>query len=319
MFTTNEVLATVPLFKGLDEEIVDRIARATRRQTFAPGEDIVQVGEPGRSLYVLTDGSVKVLYPARSMDFELARLGPGEFFGEMALLNDKPRSATVRAVGRVEALVLDKTDFRDLILESPELGLQVLEALSVRIRNADEQISGLSDKAVRDPLTGMLNRRAFNERLVEEIDRTRRYGDPFSMIMIDLDNFKAINDDFGHDVGDQILAWIGRMLGEHTRSADTPFRIGGEEFAVLAPSTSTAVAMTLAQRLVGLVAEAKPPIVKDLKVTMSASYSTCPDHGDRVEMLYRVADQGLYRAKDGGRNRVAAPEPLPAEEQQAAG
>ena len=312
MSSTIEMLAGVPLFQGLDTETLERLAKATRVQAFSAGEDIVQMGEPGRSLYLVTEGSVQVLYPAGSSDFELARLGPGDFFGEMALLNDKPRSATVRAVGPVEALVLDKTDFRDLILAAPAAGLQVLEALSVRIRNADEQISGLSDKAVRDPLTGMLNRRAFNERMVEETDRTRRYGDPFSLILIDLDRFKSINDTFGHDTGDQVLTWIGRILTEHTRSADTPFRVGGEEFAVLAPSTPAQVARSVAKRLVAVVGEAKPPIEHELNVTMSAAYSTCPDHGDRLETLYHAADQALYRAKAEGRNRVCDPEPVEA-------
>ena len=250
---------------------------------------------------------MQVLYPVRNVEFELARLGPGEFFGEMALLNEKPRSATVRAVGDVSAVVLDKTEFRAIVLDRPRVALALLEVLSVRIRHADEQISGLSDQAVRDPLTGLLNRRAFTERITQEIDRTRRYEKKFSLIVLDLDHFKAINDTLGHDVGDAVLSWIGRILMEHTRVADVPFRIGGEEFAVLCPATSAALARDVAQRLVGVVGEAKPPGGHELHVTMSAGYGTCPEHGETTESLYNAADQALLKAKREGRNRVVGP------------
>ena len=307
MSSTEELLARVPLFKALEAQDLTRLAAASRVETFSPGEAIVEVGEPGRSLYLVTEGHVQVLYPVRTEEVELARMGPGEFFGEMALLNEKPRSATVRSVGEVSAIVLDKTQFHALVLDRPRVALALIEALSVRIRQADEQISGLSDQAVRDPLTGLLNRRAFTERIAQEIDRTRRYERSFSLIMMDLDHFKAINDTLGHDVGDEVLSWVGRILTEHTRVADTPFRIGGEEFAVLCPATSTELAQALAQRLVDLVGEAKPPGGHELHVTISAAYATCPEHGEATEVLYNVADQALLMAKREGRNRVMAP------------
>jgi len=307
MTETTTLLMKVPLLHGLSEEDLRHIADATRRQAFEAGANIVEIGEPGRSLYLIVEGHVQVLYPARSADFELARLGAGEFFGEMALLNDKPRSATVRAVDAVDVLVLDKKDFRRILMDSPGVALQLLEALSIRIRNADEQISGLSDKAMRDSLTGLLNRRAFHERMAEEVDRARRYGDQFSLILLDLDRFKSINDTLGHDVGDQVLAWVGRILTEHTRAADAPFRVGGEEFSVLCPATSSAVASAVAERLVGVVGEARPPVEREVHVTMSAGHATCPDHGSAHDRLYNVADAALLRAKSEGRNRVCEP------------
>jgi len=303
-----DLIARVPIFHELPVEDIERIASATRRVSFDRGEIIVEIGDPGRSLYIIAEGIVQVLYPARSADFELARLTEGDFFGEMALLNDKPRSATVRTVEPVEALILDKDDFRNIIRQSPDVALRLMEAMSVRIRNADEQISGLSDKAVRDPLTGLLNRRAYGERLVEELDRNRRYDEVFSIILVDLDHFKSINDTIGHDAGDKVLAWVGRLLTELTRAADVPFRTGGEEFAILCPATPADVAGKVAQRLVEVVSEARPPIGTDLHVTMSAGYACCPDHGTAQEVLYYVADQALLRAKNSGRSRVCTPE-----------
>ena len=117
--------------------------------------------------------------------------------------------------------------FTRIVMESPNVALKVMEALSVRIRHTDEQISGLSERSLRDELTGLLNRRSFQDRLAEECDRGRRYGDAFALVVLDLDHFKRVNDTFGHDVGDTVLEWVGRLLGDHTRGADVAFRIGG--------------------------------------------------------------------------------------------
>lgn len=300
-------LRKVPLFKDLDDENLERLALACRTVSFPAATKIVKMGEPGHSLFLIANGSVRVLYPARSADFELARLHGGEFFGEMALLNEMPRSATVESVDEVELLVLEKDDFRRIIMESASVALHFLEILSLRIRNADEQISGLSEKAMRDSLTGLLNRRAFRERLSEESDRSIRYGDSFALILIDLDRFKSINDTFGHDTGDTVLAWVGRLLTEHTRAADSPFRVGGEEFAILAPATNGDVAAALCQRLVETVAEAKPPVDFELKVTLSAGYAACPEHTTSPDKLFNIADRALLKAKDEGKNQFSHP------------
>lgn len=303
-----DLLRKVPLFRDLPEGDITRLAQVSVEESFPSETVIVAVGEPGHTLYVVLEGEVQVLYPARSQDFELARLKEGDFFGEMALLNDMPRSATVRSVGEVRTLAVEQEDFRKIVRERPDLALMLMEMMSIRIRNADEHISGLSEKAMRDPLTGLLNRRAFHERIREESDRSRRYGDSFALILLDLDRFKSVNDTFGHDVGDEVLRWVGRVLSEHTRSADAPFRIGGEEFAVLAPATTGAIARSVADRLVGTVAEAKPPMELNLTVTASAGWAASPDHGRNPDTLFNIADQALLRAKNKGRNQVSDPE-----------
>jgi diguanylate cyclase (GGDEF)-like protein len=302
-----DFLRRVPLFKDLEESDLAQLAEAIQPQSFPPETDIVEIGEPGHSLFLILEGTVQVLYPAQSADFELARLTEGDFFGEMAILNSMPRSATVRSVESVKVMVLEKDDFQNIMLNSPGVAASLLETLSIRIRNADEQISGLSDKAMRDPLTSLLNRRAFHERIAEEADRARRYGDQFALILLDIDRFKSVNDNFGHDIGDEVLRWVGRVLTEHTRAADTPFRIGGEEFAVLAPATGAEIAFSVSQRLIALIGEARPPVDLDLRITMSAGYASCPEHGNSATMLYSLADQALLKAKSGGRNQVSHP------------
>ncbi len=302
-----QLLQRVPLFKDLDPKDLERLAEALQTETYPDATDIVVATEPGHSMFLILSGTVQVLYPARNDDFELARLGEGDFFGEMALLNSKPRSATVRTTEPVRVLVLERDDFNKIITNSPQVALKLLEVMSARIRNVDEQISELSDQAMRDALTSLLNRRAFHERLQEEANRARRYGDLFSLILLDIDHFKTVNDTFGHDVGDEVLSWIGRLLTEHTRAADTPFRVGGEEFAILAPATDAKVARSLAGRLVEVVSEAKPPAEFDLHITFSAGYASCPEHANQAPRIFTLADQALLKAKSEGRNRVSDP------------
>ncbi|HKJ02284.1 MAG TPA: GGDEF domain-containing protein [Longimicrobiales bacterium] len=304
---TPALLARVPLLRDLQPQDLEHLAATARQQQVRSGDTIVEIGDPARSLYLLVDGQVQVVYPSASADFELARLGPGDFFGEMALLNDKPGTATVRALSEATLLILNKMDFRRVVSESPELAMNLLSTLSGRVRTADEHVNDLSDQAVHDALTGLLNRRAFHDRIAQEVARTRRYGTSFSLIILDLDHFTQINDTLGHAMGDRVLAWIGRILQEHIRAADVPFRIGGEEFAVLCPTTGPAMARNAAERLVSVVSEAVPPIEQGLNITMSAGYAACPLHGTSFEDLYYVAEQALLRAKELGRNQVIDP------------
>jgi diguanylate cyclase (GGDEF)-like protein len=305
---TTDLLTRVSLFHALTPEDLDRIASAAVAVEFAEGDHIVEAGNTGSSLFIIVEGSVQVLYPGRSADVQLALLGPGDFFGEMALLNAKPRSATVRARTPVRVLELEQDAFRRLILDFPRVAIKILEILSLRIRTADEHIGGLSDQAQRDPLTRLLNRRALAERLSEECDRYRRYGSCFSLILVDVDSFRELGEMFGQDAADTTLAWIGRLLLEHTRESDVAFRTGGAEFAVLSPSTVGDAARHLAQRLVELVGQARPPLSFDLRVTISAGLASCPAHGVRADDLIQASEKALLRATQ-GRNRFFVSEP----------
>ena len=301
MASPPELLACVPLFEDLSEEEIEWIASAAHTRTFTAGDHLFEIGEPGRSLFVVTAGTVQVLHPNRADHFQLARVGPGEFIGEMALLDDSPRSATAKALGDVEALVLDKVDFHKLVRSHPDVGLHLLSVMSRRMRKADEQISGLNAKSVRDPLTGLHNRLSFEERLEEETARARRYGGSFSLILVDLGEMKAINAEHGQAIGDQILAWVGRLLNEHTRASDVAFRFEEDAFTILCPWTAANVAGKVANRLVTLVAEAKPPVEPEVEVTIAAGTATCPDHAREGQALYFQAQRALLATRAGAR------------------
>ncbi|MDA0327447.1 MAG: GGDEF domain-containing protein [Gemmatimonadetes bacterium] len=166
-----------------------------------------------------------------------------------------------------------------------------------RIRHADELINGLTNNAVRDPLTGLLNRTAFNDALGQEIARTRRYGGSFSLIILDFNNFTRVNRQVGREAGDEIIQWMGRLLTEHTRASDVPYRLGQDVFTILCPWTSGDYAEAVAGRLTVLVAEAKPPITVEGGLSLATGTATCPGDAQEAPALFHAAERALARSK----------------------
>ncbi len=172
----------------------------------------------------------------------------------------------------------------------------------VRDRLSDV-ISNLSDAARRDPLTGLLNRRGFQEAFDVEIERARRTEQALSVIVGDLDHFKEINDEFGHAAGDEVLRAVGDALSSGKRSWDAAARVGGEEFAILAPDTDEHGAYILAERIRGAV-ELSSGRQGRGGVTASFGIASFPVHGQTAASLLQAGDQALYAAKRLGRNRT---------------
>lgn len=156
-------------------------------------------------------------------------------------------------------------------------------------------------KAYHDPLTGHFNRRALQETLAREVARFQRYRTPFSLLMFDLDHFKAVNDRHGHEMGDKVLKQVARLAREALREPDVVGRWGGEEFLVLLPDTDAGKARVVADRLGQGIAEAH--FEGPGQVTASLGLATLRE-GESQDQLLRRVDEALYRAKEGGRDRV---------------
>ena len=160
----------------------------------------------------------------------------------------------------------------------------------------------MAEAARRDPLTGLFNVRAFHRALGEEIERTERTGSAFSLLMIDIDYLKRVNDRFGHLAGDRVLQQVAHVLADQVRGIDTVARYGGEEFAVLLPETGNERALVVAERLRSRVAASGHEELLD-PVTISIGVATCPDDAVTPSDLLHKADVALYASKFNGRNR----------------
>ena len=205
-----------------------------------------------------------------------------------------------------------------LVLDSSEKGAfrtgdtQPLESVAdicaTAIQNA-HYVDRVKQLAYIDGLTGIFNRRFFELRIAEEIERSRRFGNGLALIMLDIDQFKRLNDEFGHLLGDEVLRQVSSILHQQLRKIDVVCRYGGEEFAILLSQTHPQHALNIAEKLRRLIETWQFPGVPR-PVTISAGAAVFPDHGTTRDDLVRAADAGLYAAKQSGRNKaVLAPDP----------
>jgi diguanylate cyclase (GGDEF)-like protein len=204
---------------------------------------------------------------------------------------------------------------------APELLARVRAALRMRklqeeLRVSNEQLSHL---AITDGLTGLCNRRHFDSQLEDELRRAQRFGNSLSIVMFDLDHFKAINDNWGHAQGDIVLQAFGAVLQNSSRRIDTVARVGGEEFGSILPATEEVGARSFAEKVRATVEALEVPLVRaregsseeSLNVTVSAGIAVVGKVQSEdarmtrlADVLVQAADSALYEAKSGGRNRV---------------
>ena len=156
-----------------------------------------------------------------------------------------------------------------------------------------------------DGLTGLFNRRYFENRIEEEIERAKRYEGAMSIILVDIDHFKRLNDEYGHLLGDDVLRQVSTLFGVNLRKADVACRFGGEEFALLVPQTKGEDAFAVADKLRRVIAATAFPGVAR-PVTVTAGVASFPENGSTRDDLVRAADAALYSGKQSGRNTVVS-------------
>ncbi len=221
------------------------------------------------------------------------------------------RRHVVAVAGRRESEARTVARMRLLELEFGLHGEQEvarLHQLQLERHNAElrSRAAQLEELSVTDPLTGLRNRRALDERLRDEIVRARRYGRPLVLALLDLDRFKEVNDAFSHDVGDRVLVRLGRLLRQQLRRADVAARWGGEEFALLFPETRSDEAEAVLDRIRAAMADHSwSRIARGLSVTVSIGAAALGEDDDPGSLLRR-ADRRLYAAKRAGRDQMVA-------------
>jgi diguanylate cyclase (GGDEF)-like protein len=199
---------------------------------------------------------------------------------------------------RQEALQSGAFDYFQLPSEFELLVERTQQLVELR-----QKIDNLRADADLDHLTGLANRRRFRAALKRECERWRRYGSPCSLLLIDIDHLKKINDQFGHPAGDAVIRQIAQTLKEVSRDNDTPARMGGEEFALLLASINSEKAAAVADRLRDVLSRRQVEGVGN--VTVSIGVASCPDSAHSERALYSAGDGALYVAKNAGRNRIS--------------
>lgn len=249
-------------------------------------------------------------------DINMPRLSGQELLERMRGIGDERvralpvivLTAADESADRTRAFSAGANDFISKPVDPLELQARVAVhyKLARTIRELEENRRALAELAATDSLTGLKNRRTFFDACAQALASAERYHNDLSLLFIDVDHFKRINDTYGHPSGDSVLVYLARLLVETLRGGDVVGRIGGEEFAVLLPNANPLTATTIAERLRRTVEQESLSVEgNDVRVTVSIGLaSLSADAAQTPEALLAIADQRVYAAKKGGRNRV---------------
>jgi diguanylate cyclase (GGDEF)-like protein len=262
---------------------------------------LFEQNDPGDGLYWIESGLLVVLQGPLNEPRLLTFRYPGQIVGEIALLENAQRSATVAALAPTDLRYLSKEKFQGLLELIPGFGVEIMRLLSARLREVRpaEYSAGLYDH-----LTGALSRQALDIRLREELERARLYQYNISLVFLDLDHFKEVNDTYGHARGDEVLKSFVARVKANLRTTDLLFRFGGDEFVLILQGVDQSRGLVLVQHLLDDIKAMQIPGDPPLMITFSAGLAYFPPDGDTANTLLETADQRMYLAKRGGRGRV---------------
>jgi diguanylate cyclase (GGDEF)-like protein len=310
---TRSLLQSIALFRGVDPDLIADLLPQCGRIDVAEGAVVLSPHRPNRCVYVVLSGRLEVHLGALDAP-KIADLPPGACAGEMSLIEDKDPSAYVVAAEQSHLMVISHSLLWQMIDRSHAFSKNLLVVLSERVRSDNEFIANrlgvvqqTERNAVTDALTGLGNRHWMQEMFERELARTQQSGHTLCLMMVDVDNFKRFNDQYGHISGDRVLVAVGDVLREHVRPTDLIARFGGDEFAILLPGADLAQAEQTAGRLRTQVEQLAPSDLI-MPVTISVGVTSCIG-GDDLAALLQRADEAMYGAKAQGRNRVVVNEP----------
>ena len=287
------LLGRTPDWERFDQVVLSADSPKNIPDSLSERYKISDIGHSNNKIELQRDGSYYRLLTITLEDFG------GRPVSEMAILSDVTFEMNIPKrivlIGSIMAFVIGGILIALFYWLTDRIGQRI---------DQDEKI--LKQLATQDELTGLFNRRIFNEFLDEEIDRSTRFNHPMSLLFLDIDHFKRINDDYGHQVGDEVLKELSKRLTRDARIVDRIYRYGGEEITIILPEADTQTASKAANRILSLV-ESVPFEISDgqlISITVSIGVASYPMHADTGIFLLSAADKAMYAAKQGGRNRV---------------
>lgn len=305
------MLAASPLFQGVDFALIEAELRESRPLCIEAGHVLLDPKRVNDDIYIILGGELLVCLEPRVIP-PLVRLRVGDCVGELSIIDASPPSAYVVAAVKTDLLIISKPVLWRLLACQPVMALNLLHVLSQRIRENNMVLLGSMElqreyrsKAETDTLTGLHNRIWFQEVFPKQLDLCERTGQQACLLMIDIDHFKRVNDEYGHLIGDQALRHVATLLRSNLRSTDLCARYGGEEIIILMPGSELVQAGQVAERLREGIANAPLFLPDGRQVPLKVSGGLAQwQTGSTLEDLVRSADLALYEAKDSGRNRI---------------
>lgn len=308
------LLGALELFKDVRPEDVQDLLQVCDRRDLEEGEFLLSPGAKNEYIYVVLSGSLGV-YVGSPDTPSVTTMEVGACVGEMSIIEDSDPSTFVIGAEATHLLMIHRTVLWEMVDASHQFSKNLLVVLSERVRSHNHVIADnygelrkVERHARTDALTGLSNRRAMEDSFAREISRCEQDEASISLVMIDVDNLKQFNDQFGHIAGDRALSAVARILGDQFRPRDLLVRYGGDEFAVLLPGADQELAVTIADRVRRAVSgethDSNDSLIQiPIRISMGVAELK---KGDSLDRLIRAADAALYRAKHAGRNIVSS-------------
>lgn len=293
------------LFHNVAANSIQQLLQEFRACELEAGEILLSPFNRNQHLYLLLEGELKV-YLGSLENHPVSTLQPGDCAGEISFIDNERPSAYVVATQRTQVLRLHRESLVKLFQQSPEMMQNLLEMLCDRVRQGNRIILDSEQNANVDTLTGCFNRRWLEHVYERESTRCAYNQQPLSMLMLDVDHFKAYNDHHGHLAGDYALCLVAHTLRKQLRPKDSLVRFGGEEFVILLPEIDTDESRPIGERLrssLEQVSNFYSPVGILPGVTVSIGLAQMQPK-DSLESLIARADAALYKAKQQGRNRL---------------
>lgn len=314
------ILKTANLFGGLDKKEIKALAEKMYYCEFDKNSSLVYEGEMGNELYIVVEGKVDISIEEKSETakqqrglISVAKIEAGDFFGEMSMLEQEPRSATCTAISNVKALVLKSKDFLSLIEDNPKLAGKILTNMlgttASRLMSTNSFVTQLiqwgetaKERAVTDSLTGLFNRRYFDTYIETILSGAKSEKLELNFAMLDVDHFGSLNKMYGASFCDNILVQISKIFKSSFTENDILIRYGGDEFCFFIYGKHEAALLQCkltCMRVNSLVFSDHP----ELKLSCSIGLVTYNEKASSKELV-KLADDSLYKAKEAGRNQV---------------